>query len=296
MVVDRRSTQLLLLAGAFAVVLVALVIGAHAWDQGRSLDALGLTGFMSPNGWTEVLAWRVVRLGDPASVALIAIAIAALALASGRPRVALAVLALVAATSLSSQALKAVLADGLDGPFSRQGSFPSGHSTAAMALALGAVLASPRPSRPAAAVLGGLLAFGVGASTVALGWHFPSDVLGGYVLAAGWALVLVAALREADRRFPRRDRWAATAAGRAIERIAAAGVVATAGGITVAALLAGAALIAGDPAGAAAFAREHTTSVLVAAAVALAAAALPVTVLASLRDTPRGPGRGSAAV
>jgi len=236
---------------------------------------------------------RVVQLGDPVPVALMAALLAVLALAAGRPRVAVAVLTLIAVTSVSSQALKVVLAQSLEGSVSGRASFPSGHATAAMTLALAAVLASPRPSRAAGALLGGLVAFGVGASTVGLGWHLPSDVLGGYLLAAGWTLVVVAALRAADRRFP--VGRTPTGARRVVERIAAAGVMAAAAACTSAVLLAGAALLAGDPGGAAAFAREHTTSVLVAAAVGLVAVALPATVLGLLGESPSRLRRGSAA-
>jgi len=37
-----------------------------------------------------------------------------------------------------------------------------------------------------------------------LAWHMPSDVLGGYLVAALWTALAVAALRAADRRWPAR--------------------------------------------------------------------------------------------
>ena len=52
-----------------------------------------------------------------------------------------------------------------------------------MALALCAVLAVPARWRPAAATAGGLFALGVAYAILALGWHFPSDVIGGYLVA-----------------------------------------------------------------------------------------------------------------
>jgi membrane-associated phospholipid phosphatase len=282
---DRRVGPLLRLAACCAILFVVLLAGVH-WPPGSSLDMLGQTGFESANsGWVEGVTAKLSRLGDPLPVALITVVLAALALARGRPRVALVVLALIAATSVSSQALKALLDHTLEvpglGDVVGPESFPSGHATAAMALALAAVLVAPRRTRPAAALLGGLLALAVGASTVAQGAHLPSDVLGGYLLATGWTLALVATLRLADHRFPTRDRWAATPVGRASERIAAVGVVVAAAGCTLAALLAGAAVLASDPAGAVDFARAHTASLTVAAAIASAAVALP-TAMASL--------------
>jgi membrane-associated phospholipid phosphatase len=249
---------------------------------------LGLSGFESANsGWVEGVTAELLWLGNPLPVALITVLLAALALARGRPRVALLVLALIAATSVSGQVLKALLNRTLEVPgigdvVGPEG-FPSGHATAAMTLALAAVLVAPRRIRPAAALLGGLLALAVGASTVAQGSHLPSDVLGGYLLATGWTLALVAALSLANDRFPSTNRCAATPVGRTGERIAGVGLVVAAAGCTVAALLAGGAAIAGDPAGAMDFARAHTASVTVAAAIASAAVALPTAMASLLR-------------
>src|SRR5919108_443638 len=221
---DRRTRSLLLMAAGCAALFVLVLAAAYVWDPARSLDLTGLTGFVSADdGWRETLATWLVQLGDPAPVALMALGLAGLAAARGRPRVAVAVLLLVILTSASSQWLKELLAHpreqapGLDFRLGPE-AFPSGHATAAMSLALAAVLAAPRRARPAAAMLGALLALAVGASVVAGGWHFPSDVLGGYLLATGWALVLAALLSEADRRHPATGRWADTAVRRVLER------------------------------------------------------------------------------
>lgn len=68
-------------------------------------------------------------------------------------------------------------------------SFPSGHATASMSVALvyGVAL-------PALAVPFLILALLVGFSRVRLGVHYPSDVLVGQLIAAGTAAVLSAAL------------------------------------------------------------------------------------------------------
>jgi membrane-associated phospholipid phosphatase len=285
---DTRAKTLLGMAAGCVVLFVLVTLGAYAVTPTQTLDLEGLGGFMSVNhGWVGDVTIRVVQLGDPAQVALIALALAALAVVRGRPRVAIVVLALIAATSVSSQLLKALLAHPRVPPFLGYvvgpEALPSGHATAAMSLALAGVLAAPRRARLAAAVVGSLLALGVGASVITWGWHYPSDVVAGYLLATGWALALVAVLYEVDRRHPASGRLTRTALARASDRIAARGLALGAlGGVAVATLVA-AAELAGDPHAAAWMAREHTAFVVVAGAIAAAAVALPVALARLMR-------------
>jgi len=80
------------------------------------------------------------------------------------------------------------------------GSFPSGHSTLAAAtyLTLAMLVASLESRRRSKALAYGLALFvlgSVGFSRVYLGVHWPSDVLAGWCLGAGWALAGWIALR-----------------------------------------------------------------------------------------------------
>lgn len=77
------------------------------------------------------------------------------------------------------------------GPVILSGSFPSGHSTIATALALALLTAmTPRLARRLAIPFMLLAAIASGA-TVLAGWHRPSDALGGMLLALAWWLALV---------------------------------------------------------------------------------------------------------
>ena len=213
---DRRSKILLAMTAGCAALFALVVAGAYAWGPGERLDEAGFNGFVGLHGDVpRELVWRLTHFGDVSEVVLITLLLAAVCLLRGRPRVALAVIVLTAVTSVSSQLLKLLLAhprypSSISYTLGPE-ALPSGHATAAMSLAMAGVLAAPRRARLAAAVIGSALALGVGASVIVVAWHFPSDVIAGYLLATGWALTFVALLYEAEHRFPARDRWAGSA-------------------------------------------------------------------------------------
>lgn len=129
-----------------------------------------------------------------------------IALARRRLPVALAIGAILLGANETTQLLKPLLAhpraDSLLGGASPVGSvsWPSGHATAAMSLALCMVLAVPARLRPLTAALGAAFAVAVSYSFLTLGWHYPSDVLGGYLVAGTWTLLGVAALFSFEAR------------------------------------------------------------------------------------------------
>jgi hypothetical protein len=128
--------------------------------------------------------------------------------------------------------------------------FPSGHATASMSLALCAVLAFPARARPLVALLGAGFALGVTYSVLALAWHYPSDVAGGYLVATAWTMAAVAVLFAAEERWPVPVRARASVSmGEAVAPLAA---TAAAAGV------AGLAAVLTRPGAALAFARAHT--------------------------------------
>ncbi len=128
------------------------------------------------------------------------------ALVRRRPRHAAAMGAIVVGANLTTQLLKPLLAAprpiGVSGLFIDAASWPSGHATAAMTLVLCAVLAAPGRRRPLVAALMAAFAIAVCYSFLALHWHYPSDVLGGFLVAATWALAGAAVLLWAEARWP----------------------------------------------------------------------------------------------
>lgn len=269
-------------AGAIAFAFVVLLALAYGSPQARWLDAAALQGFLDlQRPVVKTVSQKFVQFGDPVPFALIGCALAAVALARGRPRTALLVVALLGLTSISSQLLKALLAyPRAEGQIAEAhvapAAFPSGHATAAMTLAIALVVVMPARLRPAAAVVGAGLALGVSFSIVSLGRCQPSDAVGGFLLATGWALVLLAGLRAADKAYPERSgrRGVATTTRAVVDRAAAIGLTAL--------LATGAAIAAGvtivlvlfrlpDVVG---YAQDHTAFFLVAGAIALSAVAL----------------------
>jgi membrane-associated phospholipid phosphatase len=288
--VDERARTLLLGTAACAVLFGLILVLAYAVPAARELDARALEGFLGLQ--RPAVDWftkNIVRLGDPPYVAVVGLGLAAIALLRGRPRVALAVVVLLVATSVSSQVLKALLAyprfEGQVGAARIQpAAFPSGHSTAVMTLAIACVMVVPGRLRLLAAVVGGGLALAVGISAVARGWHFPSDVAGGFLLATGWGLAVAAGLRLADLRWPER-----TVRGKLATGVRGATELATGAGLAAVALLGVLALLA---VGVVAltrvdlfdFARGHTAALLVGAALVVLALALLAGFVVALRQ------------
>jgi membrane-associated phospholipid phosphatase len=275
-----RARVLLLAAAACAVVFGLLFAAVYHTDTGRALDNSALDGFLAsmPSTWVDE-ADVFAHLADPLPFAVWTVAIVATGLARRVPRRAVAALVLLLGSAATTQVLKPALAEfrfdgtlvGLDhavSPMIATAAFPSGHATAGMALALAALLVAPRALRPVVAALGALLALAMGFTIVALAWHFPSDIVGGYLVATAWCLVVLAGLRAADARWPEPGALRAAAHARApalgaalapVAAVAAAG----AGGVALARVdrLAG-------------FAAAHTTATLAAIAISLCAAVL----------------------
>ena len=163
----------------------------------------------------------VALLADPLPFLLGAGALVVLALLRRRWLMALVVARDPAGANATTQWLKPALGDvrvvDLPGlPSAYIGSWPSGHSTAAMSLALCLVLVSGPRLRPLAALVGAGYAIAVGYALVVLGFHLPSDVLGGFLVAATFTLVGAAALAALEARDPARAGRAATPPGAAV--------------------------------------------------------------------------------
>ena len=235
----RRPTVPVLVALGCALALVVVARLALGVSAVHERDAAMLHGFMGldrPRVHDAIVL--LAHLADPAPYALAGLAAAGVALLRGLRWRAGAVLFLLAVTGASTQIVKHLLAQPrfeawLGAEQVGDAAWPSGHSTAAMTLALCAVLVAPPALRFAVAVAGGAFAAGVGYAVVVLAWHFPSDVFGGFLMAGMWTALTVAVLRGVEKREAGAARAAESRLGIGLGVAAAAAVVAGAVAVVV---------------------------------------------------------------
>ena len=192
-----RTKTALIGAGAGAVLLVLTWLVALRTSLGARADLSILHGFVGlQRPRVDALAVWITELCNPKPFVAFGAVIVLVALLRRRPRIALGRWRDIALRDPDHRALKDLLpsARALPGVAQPVGSWPSGHATAAMSLALCAALVAPRRLRPIVAVAGAAFAVAVGYSTLTLIWHYPSDVLGGFLVAGTWTLLVLAVL------------------------------------------------------------------------------------------------------
>src|SRR5256714_8437429 len=203
------SRQLFRLS-ALAILACALVYGvALGTHWGLHADERAFPSGTGGPTWEHAHAAlrRAVDTIHVATVVLAAIAAALAALFRRRFDLAAVAIATLAGANLTTHLLKPLLAhtDPLGGEAARgiDASFPSGHATAAMSLALVAVIVAARRWRAWVSVLAAGYAACVGVGLVAIFAHYPSDVVGGYLVAGAWAAAMSAiALASRERGDP----------------------------------------------------------------------------------------------
>jgi membrane-associated phospholipid phosphatase len=251
-----------LAAAACFLGFAAALACAYAITPIGRLDAIALHGLMALDGpLSRPVTLEITHSADPWPLMLMLAVLFACGWALGRRREAVCAVALVAGANLTGLILQMALAHPRFYPIlgaNQVGpeAYPSGHATSAMSIALAAVLVAPRRWRVVVASGAAAYVIAVSTSLMVLGWHFPSDVLGGLLVASGFFFLIVAITRAGA---PRRAGVAAQRAGLALTP----GL----GGAAVA-VLAAAGLIALSRADELlAFARLHTVATMTALAI-----------------------------
>ena len=271
-------------AAAWCVVAWGVLLGlAYYVSPARWIDAAALHGFASMDrGRIDSVATVISHLCDPIQYAIASLIVIAIAARVRGARTAAAITMLLIGANATSQLLKPLLAHHREIYYSQwhlnnlaDGSYPSGHATAAMTLSLALVIIVPRAYRPLVAAFGVIFTLAVSFSILILVAHFPSDVVGGYLVATAWGLLTFAALGALNERWPQRG--TVREAARQALPAPSAGTVAK--GAAAAALIA--ALVSVSRVHQiASFANRHTAATAVASAIAVAAAVLLAAVVA----------------
>lgn len=198
-------------AGA-ALLLLTWLLALHVGVFERADQSI-LAGFIDLHGRHGVdgLANWIAHLCNPNPYVFLAAAPVLVAIVRRRPRALLAIGTILLGANVTTQLLKPLLAQpradtlihGL--AYVDPASWPSGHATAAMSLALCCVLAAPPRARPAVACLGAAFAVAVSYSFLTLAWHYPSDVFGGFLVAGTWTMLAIAIIFRTDARRAQRS-------------------------------------------------------------------------------------------
>lgn len=278
----NRARMALYGAAAGVVLLVmAWYLTFHLALAGRADRAI-LNGFGGLHRVrVDLVTNLIANLCDPQPYVFLAALPVLVALVRRRPRVAVAAGMIMLGASLTTQLLKPLLAAprtvAVPGFAIDAGSWPSGHATAAMALALCCVLVAPARLRPAVGALMAGFAVAVCYSFLELGWHYPSDVLGGFLVASSWTLLGVGALYWLEQRRPVRRALIDVPPG---ERVSLAGALAPVGLLILAALVLAGIVALARPHEVLAYATAHSAFILGSAAIA--ACGLTIATAASL--------------
>jgi membrane-associated phospholipid phosphatase len=246
----------------------------------RDEDAKILSGFAGLHGGrVNPLANWIAHLCNPSPFVYFAAGVVLVALLRRRPGVALVIALIIFGANVTTELLKPLLAaprPTLPGvsPVDAA-SWPSGHATAAMSLALCAILAAPARLRPFVAALGAAFAVAVSYSFLTLAWHYPSDVFGGFLVATIWTLLGAAVLFTARARRTGAVGSAEAPSLREALRPPAAALLG--------ALLLGGLVALARPHQVISYAQAHTAFVVGAAAIAAASLTLATAVMLALR-------------
>ena len=270
-----RRARIGLIGAAVGVVLLALTwYLSHYVGFLRRADVNILLGFAQlDRPRLDRLTNFVASLCDPQWYVFLALIPLAMALARRRYRVAAMIAIVLLGANETTQLLKPLLVAPRDpvwwSPIG-EASWPSGHATASMTLALCTVIAAPPRRRPAVAAAMVAFSLAVCYSFLELGWHYPSDVFGGFLVAATWTLLGIAGLSIFEARraagAPARDPGPAVGAG-GTATVSVGAALAPMGALLVAVAVCVALVLLARPQPVLDYARAHEWFVLGAAAI-----------------------------
>jgi membrane-associated phospholipid phosphatase len=192
----RRVRTMAVVAVLAAIGVLVLYVLAVRTGLGRELDELAYEGRSVVRPRATRATERLLRSISRSSLAFLGSALFLVALARDRVRLAFAVVVAIGGSILTTEVLKWVL----ERPITEQptsipfNSYPSGHATIGMALALGLVVVVAHHWRWLASIGAAVMATAVGTGVLTSGWHRPSDALGAFLVTLAWFSAVTAVL------------------------------------------------------------------------------------------------------
>lgn len=191
---SERSSRLPLLLLSIAS-WAGLAVAYWLWvrtEAGQKLDQAAYDG--RPRGRAHDAAGELLATIDVISLAIAIGLLMLIALLRHREVLALLAGTVVVGSVLITEFLKhfALERPNLLGPAEAVygNSFPSGHTTIAFSIGVAAILVAPPRLRRAVIAIALLYGVCIGIATIAAGWHRPSDVVGGFLVVAGWTALV----------------------------------------------------------------------------------------------------------
>lgn len=275
----RRSILALLVSSACVAALALLWFATFQVDFTSWLDSNVLRGFigLEDTRAKEPAEFAAHSVG-PVPFAVMASVFIGIAAVQRRWRLALAVTAILGGANVMTQVLKR-LTEGPRAYDVLSGGellWPSGHTTGVTTLVLCMVLIAPARWRPTLAAAGAVYAVAAVYSIMLLGWHLPSDIVGGALVSTAWTFAALAVLWAVEARWPVAKPSLQPRVGLRAAILPA--VIAAAGSVLITA-----AVVAAEPDEVREHAVQHTTFALGAPLIGAAALALMTAVALVLR-------------
>jgi membrane-associated phospholipid phosphatase len=177
-----------------ACVALGALIRVGAYDVGpiQRADVKVLEHITRPADRIHHVSELLVTPFDPGAYLVIVAVVLVAAVLGGRRREGLIAVGAMAGAAITTQVLKGLVAEPRPQAASLvlpPDAWPSGHATAATALAIGIVLITPVERRKPVAMIAAVCVAVIGVALLILGRHYPSDVAGGVCVAAAWGVI-----------------------------------------------------------------------------------------------------------
>ncbi len=196
----RAATWLALLAAIAAALFcgLAVAVETNAIAGFDETVRIGLHGLASP-GLTACVE-QLSLLGTVFVLAVFGVAAGAVLIRAGRRDGAVLLAVIMAGALVLENALKLSFQRARPLPYFGSApatyGFPSGHALFSLCFYGGLAVLATRPLASAAMktslwIATTLLVLGIGATRIYLGVHYPSDVLGGYLVAIAWIAIVL---------------------------------------------------------------------------------------------------------